>query len=102
MTTHTTLLRYELRVVQTVHHLIIAFIVSSPIWSWFALDPMTALVISLVAIWRIFSHVKCPVTELENIIRTKLHMSRIKGFIGHYYIKPIYRFIVKNSWNQRG
>jgi hypothetical protein len=31
----------------------------------------------------------CPLTDLENSLREKLGLPKIKGFIGHYIIKPV-------------
>ena len=33
---------------------------------------------------------KCPMTIAENKIRKALGMRQISGFIGHYFMKPIY------------
>ena len=38
-----------------------------------------------------FTRETCPLTRLENKIRTSIGMSRIGGFIGHYVVRPIRR-----------
>tara|TARA_R100000808_G_scaffold21006_1_gene45405 strand:- start:1320 stop:1823 length:504 start_codon:yes stop_codon:yes gene_type:complete len=38
-----------------------------------------------------FTREICPLTRLENKLRTSLGMSRIGGFIGHYFVRPIKR-----------
>ena len=38
--------------------------------------------------------VSCPFTDLENVLRQWLDLPEIKGFIGHYFVKPI-RTILK-------
>ncbi len=43
-----------------------------------------------------FTREICPLTRLENRLRTSLGMNRIGGFIGHYFIKPI-RKAVRNK-----
>jgi hypothetical protein len=45
-----------------------------------------------------FTREICPLTKLENKLRTSLGMNRIGGFIGHYLIRPIRRVLsAKNS-----
>jgi hypothetical protein len=34
------------------------------------------------------SAVKCLLTDLENYLRQRLGLARIRGFVGHYFIKP--------------
>ena len=43
-----------------------------------------------------FTRETCPLTRLENYLRTSLGMSRIGGFIGHYLIRP-YRRMFKDG-----
>ena len=38
-----------------------------------------------------FTRETCPLTRLENKIRTSIGMPRIGGFIGHYVVRPIRR-----------
>ena len=40
-----------------------------------------------------FTREICPLTRLENKLRTSLGMNRIGGFIGHYFLKPVKRFL---------
>jgi len=51
---------------------------------WYEALPLMAF------IW-FFSTTKvpCKLTDLENLLRTKLGMKRIGGFVGHYFIKPV-------------
>tara|TARA_R110000824_G_scaffold51509_2_gene143655 strand:- start:2123 stop:2593 length:471 start_codon:yes stop_codon:yes gene_type:complete len=45
-----------------------------------------------------FTREICPLTRLENKLRTSLGMSRIGGFLGHYLVRPTQRLLsVKNS-----
>ena len=44
-----------------------------------------------------FTREICPLTRLENKLRTSLGMSRIGGFLGHYFIKSIKRLFKKNE-----
>jgi len=52
-----------------------------PLWVWMPIDSFILTVT--------FTREICPLTRLENSIRTSLDLPRIGGFIGHYYIKPI-------------
>tara|TARA_R110002020_G_scaffold233314_1_gene445131 strand:+ start:120 stop:608 length:489 start_codon:yes stop_codon:yes gene_type:complete len=52
-----------------------------PLWVWM---PINSFILTVT-----FTREICPLTRLENKLRTSLGMSRIGGFIGHYLIKPI-------------
>tara|TARA_B100000029_G_scaffold216030_1_gene213869 strand:- start:20 stop:508 length:489 start_codon:yes stop_codon:yes gene_type:complete len=52
-----------------------------PLWVWM---PINSFILTVT-----FTREICPLTRLENKLRTSLGMSRIGGFIGHYFIKPI-------------
>jgi hypothetical protein len=43
-------------------------------------------------IWVTCSDANCTLTEWENNLRAKLGWRRIRGFIGHYFLKPIYQW----------
>lgn len=56
---------------------------------WFTVllvTPIESMIISLT-----FSRQQCPITRLENVIRNKLGMQEIGGFIGYYIIKRKWR-----------
>ena len=36
---------------------------------------------------------ECPLTIAENRLREKMGLPRIRGWIGHYFIRPIRRFL---------
>jgi len=40
-----------------------------------------------------FTREICPLTRLENKLRTSLGMSRIGGFIGHYIVRPFKKLL---------
>ena len=40
-----------------------------------------------------FTREICPLTRLENKLRTSLGMNRIGGFIGHYFLKPVKKLL---------
>ena len=56
-----------------------------PLWVWM---PLNSFILTVT-----FTREVCPLTRLENYLRTSLGMSRIGGFIGHYMVKPLRRII---------
>tara|TARA_Y100000310_G_C19941715_1_gene472847 strand:- start:25 stop:483 length:459 start_codon:yes stop_codon:yes gene_type:complete len=56
-----------------------------PLWVWM---PLNSFILTVT-----FTREICPITRVENYIRTSLGMSRIGGFIGHYFVKPIKRLL---------
>jgi hypothetical protein len=60
-----------------------------PLWIWM---PLNSFILTVT-----FTREICPLTRLENKLRTSLGMSRIGGFIGHYFIKPIKKLFKKNE-----
>jgi len=56
-----------------------------PLWVWM---PVNSFILTVT-----FTREVCPLTRLENYLRTSLGMARIGGFIGHYFVKPIKRTI---------
>ena len=44
-----------------------------------------------------FTRETCPLTRLENTIRTSIGMSRIGGFVGHYLVRPIRRIRISKA-----
>lgn len=56
-----------------------------PLWMWV---PVNSFILTVT-----FTREVCPLTRLENYLRTSLGMSRIGGFIGHYLVKPVKRAI---------
>lgn len=58
-----------------------------PFWYTVLLvTPIESLIVTLT-----FSREQCPITRLENVIRRKLGMKEIGGFIGYYIIKRKWR-----------
>ena len=55
------------------------------LWIWM---PLNSFILTVT-----FTREICPLTRLENKLRTSLGMNRIGGFIGHYFLKPIKRFL---------
>ena len=56
-----------------------------PLWVWM---PLCSFILTVT-----FTREICPITRLENYLRTSLGLPRIGGFIGHYFIKPIKRLL---------
>jgi hypothetical protein len=54
-----------------------------PLWVWM---PLNSFILTVT-----FTREICPLTRVENYIRTSLGMSRIGGFLGHYLVQPIKR-----------
>jgi hypothetical protein len=52
-----------------------------PLWVWM---PLNSFILTVT-----FTREICPITKLENYLRTSLGMSRVGGFIGHYIVRPI-------------
>ena len=56
-----------------------------PLWVWM---PLNSFILTVT-----FTREVCPLTRLENYLRTSLGIPRIGGFIGHYLVKPFRRVI---------
>ena len=60
-----------------------------PLWVWM---PLNSFILTVT-----FTREVCPLTRLENYLRTSLGIPRIGGFIGHYLVKPLKK-IIKTYW----
>ena len=58
-----------------------------PLWVWM---PINSFILTVT-----FTREICPLTRLENYLRTSLGMSRVGGFIGHYFVKPVKKLLKK-------
>lgn len=54
-----------------------------PLWIWM---PINSFILTVT-----FTREICPLTKLENYLRTSLGLPRIGGFIGHYFVRPVRR-----------
>lgn len=64
-----------------------SLIMDWPFWFTVLLvTPIESLIITLT-----FSREQCPITRLENVIRRRLGLREIGGFIGYYLIKMKWR-----------
>lgn len=73
----------------------IAFLILPFYTDWYIALPLMSY-IGLLTFSRVLD---CPLTKLENKVRKNLGMSEVKGFIGHYAIKPYYNY--KRNLNAR-
>lgn len=62
---------------------ILPFLLS--VWVWVPIDSFILTVI--------FTREICPLTRLENSIRTSIGLPRIGGFVGHYLVRPIRKLL---------
>lgn len=46
--------------------------------------------------------VECKLTNLENVMRKRLGMKKIGGFVGHYFLKPIKVIWSKKTMRKKG
>jgi hypothetical protein len=58
-----------------------------PLWVWVPIDSFILTVM--------FTREICPLTRLENSLRTSIGLPRIGGFVGHYFVRPV-RQLSKN------
>jgi hypothetical protein len=63
-----------------------------PVYVWM---PINSFILSVS-----FTRELCPLTRLENYLRTSLGLPRIGGFMGHYVYRPVKRIFV--SRKERG
>ena len=67
---------------------IIAFFVLPFLYPLLVWMPLNSFILTVT-----FTREICPLTRLENYIRTSLGMPRIGGFLGHYAVRPIKNFL---------
>ena len=82
----------------TFHHFVItvnivAFFILPFLYPLLVWMPLNSFILTVT-----FTREICPLTRLENYIRTSLGMPRIGGFLGHYFVRPAKR-LVKNVKN---
>ncbi len=54
-------------------------------------------VMSYIALLCFSKVLDCPITKLENKIRKRMNLPEIKGFMGHYMIKPYKKAALKRK-----
>lgn len=72
-----------------VHHVVVWINTAAFLVLPFTQSPFVACPIMSFVLLVSFSKQPCPLTQLENHLRSKLGMKRIGGFIGHYYLRPL-------------
>ena len=73
---------------------IAAFFILPFVADWFVAVPCMSAILFLT----LARGVTCPLTDLENVMRKRLEMKRIGGFLSHYFIKPWRRLWAKKTW----
>ena len=71
---------------------IIAFFVLPFLYPLLVWMPLNSFILTVT-----FTREICPLTRLENYIRTSLDMPRIGGFLGHYGVRPVKNFLKNRS-----
>ena len=64
---------------------------------WYICLPLCSFII-LISFSRVLD---CPMTRFENKLRVQQGRPQIKGFIGHYFLKPYIRAKIKRSRSRR-
>ena len=64
---------------------------------WYICLPLCSF-IALISFSRVLD---CPMTRYENKLRVQVGRPTIKGFIGHYFLKPYIRAKIKRKRNKR-
>ena len=67
---------------------IVAFFVLPFLYPLLVWMPLNSFILTVT-----FTREICPLTRLENYIRTSLDMPRIGGFLGHYLVRPVKNFL---------
>ena len=67
---------------------IVAFFILPFLYPLLVWMPLNSFILTVT-----FTREICPLTRLENYIRTSLGMPRIGGFIGHYLVRPIKKIL---------
>jgi len=67
---------------------IVAFFVLPFLYPLFIWMPVNSFILTVT-----FTREICPLTRLENYIRTSLGMPRIGGFLGHYMVRPVKKLL---------
>lgn len=66
-------------------------------YPWYICLPLCSFII-LISFSRVLD---CPMTRYENKLRVQLGRPTIKGFIGHYFLKPYVRRKIRKQRNAR-
>ena len=75
---------------------IVAFFILPFLYPLLVWMPLNSFILTVT-----FTREICPLTRLENYIRTSLDMPRIGGFLGHYMVRPVKKFIKNVEVNQQ-
>ena len=67
---------------------IVAFFILPFLYPLLVWMPLNSFILTVT-----FTREICPLTRLENYIRTSLGMPRIGGFLGHYVVRPVKKLL---------
>ena len=67
---------------------IVAFFILPFLYPLLVWMPLNSFILTVT-----FTREICPLTRLENYIRTSLGMPRIGGFLGHYMVRPVRKLL---------
>ena len=67
---------------------IVAFFILPFLYPLLVWMPLNSFILTVT-----FTREICPLTRLENYIRTSLGMPRIGGFLGHYMVRPVKKLL---------
>jgi len=78
-------------VLVVVHYVLVlgvglSFILLPFLASWYIALPLMTFIVFFSS-----TRVECQLTNLENVMRKRLGLRRIGGFVGHYMVKPLRR-----------
>ena len=71
---------------------IVAFFILPFLYPLLVWMPLNSFILTVT-----FTREICPLTRLENYIRTSLDMPRIGGFLGHYAVRPVKSFLKRKE-----
>ena len=67
-----------------------AFVLLAFAQPWYIASPLMTFIAFIS-----FTKIDCPVTRLENLIRSRLNLRPIHTFVGHYFVRPFKLLIQK-------
>jgi len=89
------LLQYLLWLLVVIHFAIIGTVVAAFFVLPFKADWSVAAPLMVYITYLLTTRVECPLTNLENFLRTKLGKKKITGFVGFYLYRPVKKFLLK-------
>ena len=75
------------------HHILAWTLMYALVVCWIYLPFWLAMVVAVTVVRIMTSRDRCIATDLEEELRTRANMKALNGFVGHYYVRPVRRFI---------